>query len=84
MYQERAVRLPTGVTLFMAISAGPASRTLLVIHGGPDWDHTYLRAPLSRLGGEYRVVLPDLHGCGPSTTGLPDYLRRLSEGHCRT
>jgi pimeloyl-ACP methyl ester carboxylesterase len=72
VYQERAVRLPTGVTLFTAISAGPVSKTLLVVHGGPDWDHTYLREPLSRLGGEYRVVLPDLRGCGRSTTGLAD------------
>ena len=72
MYQERAVRLPTGVTLFTAVSPGPAARTLLVIHGGPDWDHTYLREPLSGLGGEYRVVLPDLRGCGRSTTGLAD------------
>jgi len=72
VYQERAVRLPTGVTLFAAVSPGPADRTLLVIHGGPDWDHTYLREPLSGLGREYRLVLPDLRGCGRSTTGLAD------------
>lgn len=72
MYQEQAVRLSTGVTLFTAVSPGPACRTLLVIHGGPDWDHTYLREPLSGLAGEYRVVLPDLRGCGRSTTGLAD------------
>jgi pimeloyl-ACP methyl ester carboxylesterase len=72
MFDEFAVALPTGVTLFTAVSPGPADRTLLVIHGGPDWDHTYLRAPLDRLGGEYRIVLPDLRGCGRSTTGLDD------------
>ena len=72
MYQEQAVRLPTGVTLFTAVSSGPPGRTLLVIHGGPDWDHTYLREPLSGLSGEYRVVLPDLRGCGRSTSGLAD------------
>ncbi len=64
--------LPTGVTLFTSVSPGPADRTLLVVHGGPDWDHTYLREPLSRLAGDYRPVLPDLRGCGRSTTGLDD------------
>lgn len=71
-YEERAVALPTGVTLFTAVSPGPANRTLLVIHGGPDWDHTYLREPIARLAGRYRLVLPDLRGCGRSSTGLPD------------
>lgn len=34
------------VRLFVAQSQGPAERPLLVIHGGPDWDHSYLREPL--------------------------------------
>ncbi|MFB9908590.1 alpha/beta fold hydrolase [Allokutzneria oryzae] len=60
------------VKLFVARSDGPAERTLLVIHGGPDWDHTYLRRPLDELAGTCRVVLPDLRGCGRSTSGLAD------------
>ncbi|WP_433244888.1 alpha/beta fold hydrolase [Streptosporangium sp. CA-135522] len=60
------------VELFVAQSQGPADRTLLVIHGGPDWDHTYLREPLAELAGRHRVVLPDLRGCGRSTRGLAD------------
>ncbi len=64
--------LPTGVTLFTSVSPEPADRTLLVVHGGPDWDHTYLREPLSRLAGDCPLVLPDLRGCGRSTTGLDD------------
>ncbi|WP_223291114.1 alpha/beta fold hydrolase [Streptomyces avicenniae] len=60
------------VDLFVATSPGPPERTLLVIHGGPDWDHTYLREPLARLAGRHRLVLPDLRGCGRSTQGLPD------------
>ncbi|MCM2416239.1 alpha/beta fold hydrolase [Streptomyces sp. RKAG290] len=58
------------VELFVTQSAGPSERTLLVIHGGPDWDHTYLREPLDRLAGRRRIVLPDLRGCGRSTRGL--------------
>jgi pimeloyl-ACP methyl ester carboxylesterase len=72
VYQEHAAALPTGVTLFTSVSPGPADQALLVIHGGPDWDHTYLRDPLSELAGDFRLVLPDLRGCGRSTTGLAD------------
>jgi len=70
VYSEHAVPLPTGVTLFTSVSPGPPDRALLVVHGGPDWDHTYLRDPLSGLAGDWRLVLPDLRGCGRSTTGL--------------
>jgi pimeloyl-ACP methyl ester carboxylesterase len=60
------------VELFTLRTDGPADRVLLVIHGGPDWDHTYLRDPLLRLAGRHRVLLPDLRGCGRSTRHLPD------------
>ena len=66
-----AVSADPRVELLVAQSPGPVSRALLVIHGGPDWDHTYLREPLSELGGQHRLVLPDLRGCGRSTRGLP-------------
>jgi pimeloyl-ACP methyl ester carboxylesterase len=59
------------VELFVArrLPAGPD--TLLVIHGGPDWDHTYLRAPVAQLRNR-QLLLPDLRGCGRSTGGLAD------------
>lgn len=60
------------VRLFTASTDGPADRTLLVVHGGPDWDHSYLTDPLARLAGRVRVLLADLRGCGRSTRGLPD------------
>ncbi|MEU6344564.1 alpha/beta hydrolase [Streptomyces sp. NPDC046977] len=60
------------VELFVAQSGYCAERPLLVIHGGPDWDHSYLREPLARLAGHRRIVLPDLRGCGRSTRGLAD------------
>jgi pimeloyl-ACP methyl ester carboxylesterase len=71
---QRRVRVSAEpvVELFVAASAGPAARTLLVVHGGPDWDHSYLREPLVELAGSYRLLLPDLRGCGRSTRGLPD------------
>jgi pimeloyl-ACP methyl ester carboxylesterase len=67
-----AVSADPAVRLFVAQSQGPADRVLLVIHGGPDWDHSYLREPLDRLAGQHRLILPDLRGCGRSTRGLGD------------
>jgi alpha/beta hydrolase fold len=60
------------VDLFVTQAPGPADHALLVIHGGPDWDHSYLREPLDQLAGTHRVIWPDLRGCGRSTTGLAD------------
>jgi pimeloyl-ACP methyl ester carboxylesterase len=59
------------VELFVAQSGGPPEHALLVVHGGPDWDHSYLRDPLLRLGGTWRLIMPDIRGCGRSTAGLP-------------
>jgi len=60
------------VELFTARSNGPAERTLLVIHGGPGWDHSYLLEPLVELAEDHRLVFADLCGCGRSTSGLSD------------
>ncbi|GGS39102.1 alpha/beta fold hydrolase [Actinokineospora fastidiosa] len=69
MWTDRRARVSDGVELFVADK--PGHSPLLVIHGGPDWDHTYLRTPLHDL--DRRVLLPDLRGCGRSTRGLPSY-----------
>ena len=45
--------------------------SLLVIHGGPDWDHSYLLPGVEPLASDHHVVLFDLRGCGRSTRGLP-------------
>lgn len=71
VFAARLVEVRPGITLFTASTEGPPDRSLLVIHGGPDWDHSYLREPLSGLSG-HRVVMPDLRGCGQSTSGLAD------------
>lgn len=43
---------------------------LLVIHGGPDWDHTYLLPGLEPVARTRPVVAFDMRGCGRSTRGL--------------
>lgn len=59
------------VELFVAQAPGPAGNLLLVIHGCPDWDHTHLKEPLSRLAGRYWVILPG-----------PGRIRRRADPHC--
>ncbi|MDT7787895.1 MAG: hypothetical protein QOF58_6314 [Pseudonocardiales bacterium] len=62
MWRERVV--PGEPEIFVAWQQGAGDRTLLAIHGGPDWDHSYLRDPLERL--DCRLLMPDLRGCGRS------------------
>ncbi|NNH68306.1 alpha/beta hydrolase [Nocardia uniformis] len=59
------------VELFVAYAGSGDLPWLLVIHGGPDWDHSYLREPLAKMIGTHRLLLPDLRGCGRSARGLP-------------
>lgn len=72
MFAEALIRVADNpcVELFTTQAEGPDDRALLVIHGGPDWDHSYLRDPLHQLAGQHRVVMADLRGCGRSTSGL--------------
>lgn len=64
------MKVSPGVSLFVTSTTGRAKSVLLVVHGGPDWDHSYLREPLSQLADRHLVVLPDLRGCGRSSRGL--------------
>lgn len=43
---------------------------LVVVHGGPDWDHSYLLPGVTRVARHRHVVLYDLRGCGNSSRGL--------------
>jgi pimeloyl-ACP methyl ester carboxylesterase len=71
---ERMVMVQTRprVELFVAELPGPRDNTCLIIHGGPDWDHSYLLDPLIELAGMHRLLFVDLRGCGRSTKGLGD------------
>jgi pimeloyl-ACP methyl ester carboxylesterase len=68
VWRER--RVPGETEIFVAWQEWPEDRALLVIHGGPDWDHSYLRDPLAQLGCQ--LLLPDLRGCGRSGR-VPEY-----------
>ncbi|SDK07311.1 Pimeloyl-ACP methyl ester carboxylesterase [Nonomuraea maritima] len=70
---EQLVRVGPAVELFVArTTEAPGSCPLLVIHGGPDWDHSYLREPIVERASRHDLIFPDLRGCGRSTRGLPD------------
>ncbi|WP_214404851.1 alpha/beta fold hydrolase [Pseudonocardia lacus] len=59
------------VALFMRGNGALELPTLLVLHGGPGWDHSYLLPALDDLADVRRVVLLDLRGCGRSSRDLP-------------
>lgn len=56
---------PQGRLFLRRLGSGGAC-PLLMVHGGPDWDHGYLRPVAERLARHRRVALIDLRGCGRS------------------
>jgi proline iminopeptidase len=57
------VPLPAGPLFVRDIGQGPP---IVVLHGGPDFDHTYLLPDLDRLADRYRLVYYDQRGRGRS------------------
>lgn len=45
-------------------------RPIIVIHGGPSFDHTYLLPDMDRLSDSYRLIYYDQRGRGKSTGNL--------------
>lgn len=71
-----------GIELFYRIKG--QGMPLLVVHGGPDFDHKYLVPDIDRLAGRYRVILYDQRGRGRSRgdfrldqLGIDDYVQDL-------
>ena len=71
--------------LFVRRFGDPSLPMLIVVHGGPSWDHSYLLPAAAELAADAHVVLYDLRGCGgssrtppvgelPVTALQPDYL----------
>jgi pimeloyl-ACP methyl ester carboxylesterase len=74
-----------GIDLFVRRLGDPSLPALVVIHGGPTWDHSYLLPAVAELADLAHVVMFDLRGCGrsgrtppvgtlPSAALQPDYL----------
>jgi len=62
-------RIPVGGAELYAreIGRGPA---IIVLHGGPDFDHSYLLPELDRLSDSYRLIYYDQRGRGRSAAGV--------------
>jgi proline iminopeptidase len=58
-----------GVPTFVrAVGQGPI---VVVLHGGPGFDHAYLDSPLRSLANRRMLIFYDQPGCGRSPTGEP-------------
>jgi len=60
-----------GVDLFVRQFGDPALPPLVVVHGGPTWDHSYLLPAVAELADVAHVVMFDLRGCGRSCRTPP-------------
>jgi pimeloyl-ACP methyl ester carboxylesterase len=60
-----------GVELFVRCFGEPVLPVLIVVHGGPTWDHSYLLPAVAQLADVAHVVVFDLRGCGRSSRTAP-------------
>jgi proline iminopeptidase len=65
----RDVRVPAAGASLYAREVG-RGQPIIVLHGGPDFDHTYLRPDLDRLSDSFRLVYYDQRGRGRSGDGV--------------
>jgi pimeloyl-ACP methyl ester carboxylesterase len=76
MSREMMVPVGDGVELYVRRLGSPAIPPLVVVHGGPSWDHSYLLPALGSLTDLREVILVDLRGCGRSSRDLPEHAYR--------
>ena len=65
----RETRVPAGGASLYAREIG-RGQSILVLHGGPDFDHAYLLPDLDRLANRYRLIYYDQRGRGRSADGF--------------
>ena len=61
----REMRVPAGAASLYACDVG-RGLPVIVLHGGPDFDHAYLRPELDELADSYRLIFYDQRGRGKS------------------
>jgi proline iminopeptidase len=62
-YREGYAPVKNAELFFRVIGRG---RLIVVIHGGPDFDHSYLLPDMDRLSDSFRLVYYDQRGRGRS------------------
>ena len=72
-------RVPVGTASLYAREIG-RGQPIIVLHGGPDFDHTYLLPDLDRLADAYRLIYYDQRGRGKSAEHVaPDEVSLASD-----
>lgn len=75
----RETRIPVGRTSLYAREIG-RGQPMIVLHGGPDFDHGYLLPDLDRLADAFRLIYYDQRGRGKSAEGVePDDVTLASD-----
>ncbi len=65
--QEGYVRVANAELFYREVGHG---RPVILLHGGPDFDHTYLLPDMDRLSDAYRLIYYDQRGRGKSGGGI--------------
>jgi len=65
----RESRIPVGGAELYAREVGHGT-AIIVLHGGPDFDHSYLLPELDRLSDSYHLIYYDQRGRGRSAAGV--------------
>lgn len=65
----RETRIPAGNASLYARDIG-RGQPIVVLHGGPDFDHSYLLPDLDRLADAFRLIYYDQRGRGMSADGV--------------
>ncbi|MGZ6072062.1 MAG: alpha/beta fold hydrolase, partial [Myxococcaceae bacterium] len=77
--EVREMRIPVERTSLYAREVG-RGRPLVVLHGGPDFDHRYLLPEMDRLSDAFRLIYYDQRGRGDSAKQVqPDDVTLLSD-----
>jgi len=75
--REGYIPVENAALYFREIGAG---RPILILHGGPDFDHTYLLPNMDRLSDSFRLIYYDQRGRGKSAANVqPDDVSIQSE-----
>jgi proline iminopeptidase len=67
--KPRESRIPVGGAELYVREAGHGT-AIIVLHGGPDFDHSYLLPELDRLSDSYHLIYYDQRGRGRSADGV--------------
>jgi proline iminopeptidase len=65
----RETRVPVGNTSLYVREIGQG-QPVVILHGGPDFDHSYLLPDMDRLSDEFRLIYYDQRGRGRSVEGV--------------